>query len=427
MLERIRVQRDDPVIRPLLKTGKAYYILAGIMLILVLWFGYAWIKQLINGLILTDMRTPVGAAWGVYISNFVFFACIAHGGMAISAIVRLFNQETFKPVARMGEALTIIALILAGVSIVIDLGRPDRAMNMFLYFPERLTTSPLTWDLTVIILYFTLSSSYLWLTIRKDLAHYVSRFEKRGIIYKFLLIGYHPDQEAQISKIARWLSVALLVLIVMLSGGVIPWIFGLQAGRPGWFGAMAGPYFLTAALATSIAAVIIIAAVLRRTYKWHEIIKTNTFKWLSVLLGLLTHLYIYLTVAELITMRYEATHAESAVSEILISGEFSPLYWTMLIVGLALPGIALLFQMIRPRWFSIKITVISSIIILIAFWIKRFLIVVPSLLRPLLPFPSGTYQPSWVEWSIVVGIFALAVLLYMIFIKVFPILETDEK
>ena len=202
MLERMRVQREDPVLRPLVKTGKAYYILAGILLILVLWFGYVWVKQLIDGLIVSDMRTPVGAAWGVYIGNFVFFACIAHGGMAISAIVRLFKQETFKPVARMGEALTLIALIMAGVSIVIDLGRPDRAMNMFLYFPERLTTSPLTWDLTVVILYFTLSASYLWLTIRKDLAQYVSRFERRGLIYRFLLIGYHPDQEAQISKTA---------------------------------------------------------------------------------------------------------------------------------------------------------------------------------------------------------------------------------
>ncbi len=427
MLQRTRVQAEDPVIKPLLHTGRAYYLLAAIMLILVLWFLYAWVTQLVNGLVVTDMRTPVGAAWGVYIGNFVFFACIAHGGMAISAMVRVFNVKLLKPVARIGEILTAVALMMAGISIIIDLGRPDRALNMFLYFPERVTTSPLTWDLSVILLYFTLSTSYLWLTFRKDLLRYVSRFEMRGIIYRFLLIGYHPDQEVQINKSARWVSVALLVLIVMLSGGVIPWIFGLQSGRPGWFGAMAGPYFLTAAIATSIAAVILISAILRRTYKWHSYIKAETFKWLGIALGILTHIYIYLTVAEQITMRYSATHADAAVSEIIISGEFSPVFWTMLVIGMALPATALLAQIIRPNWFRVRTTVIAAVTILFAFWVKRFLIVVPSLLRPILPFPTGNYIPSWIEWSIIIGLFALTILLYMIVIKLFPVLELDEE
>ena len=157
MLQRMPRGQEDPVIRPLERNSRVFYVFMAILLILIGWFLYAWYYQLRNGLGVTDMRTPVGAAWGVYISNFVFFACMAHGGMAISAAVRLMKLNEYKVIARMGEVLTAVCILLAGLSIVIDLGRPDHAINMILYFPQRITTSPLTWDMTVIILYFTLS------------------------------------------------------------------------------------------------------------------------------------------------------------------------------------------------------------------------------------------------------------------------------
>ncbi len=427
MLQRITRTQEEPAIRPLLQTGTGFYVLAGILLILVGWFGYAWLTQLTQGLGVTAMRTPVGAAWGIYIGNFIFFACMAHGGMAISAAVRLLKLYNYKVIARMGEVLTAVALMMAGLSIIIDLGRPDRAINMVLHWPERVATSPLTWDMTVIILYFTLSTSYLWFTMRKDLLRYANRFARRGLLYRILLIGYLPEQEEEIERTAWWLSIAILILIVMLSGGVIPWIFGLQSGRPGWFGAMAGPYFLTAALATSIAAVIVIAATLRRIYGWQSYISPQIIKGLGVVLGVLTHLYIYLTIAEQFTMRYAASHAEATVSEILLQGEFAIIYWPMLVLGLALPAVLLVAQAIRPQSFSLGVTVVASILILVAFWVKRFLIVVPSLLRPLMPFPSGTYHPSWVEWSVIAGMLALAILLYMLFLKIFPIMESVEE
>ncbi len=427
MLQRVARRQEDPAVRPLLQNSRSFYVFVGMLLIMIGWFAFAWITQLSQGLGVTDMRTPVGAAWGIYISNFVFFASMAHGGMTISAAVRILKLERFKVVARMGEVLTAVAVMMAGLSIVIDLGRPDRAVNMILYWPERVATSPLTWDMTVIILYFTLSTSYLWLTMRKDLMHYADKFSRRGVLYKMLLIGYHPDQQPKVERTAWWLSIAVLVLIVMLSGGVIPWIFGLQSGRPGWYGAMSGPYFLTAALASSIAAVIIIAALLRKIYGWQAHIKPETLKGLGIILAVFTHLYIYLTIAEQLTMRYASPHGETAISELLLQGEMAPVYWTMLIVGLAIPAVLLLAQAVAPKRLGIGVTVTCSVFILAALWVKRFIIVVPSLLRPLMPFQSGTYHPSWIEWSIIAGVFAIAVFLYVIFLKVFPIVEIEEK
>ncbi len=427
VLQRRENTRVEQLLQPLLHTGRAFYVFIGILLVIIGWFGYAWFTQLTQGLGVTAMRTPVGAAWGVYISNFVFFACMAHGGMAISATVRLLKLKQYAPVARMGEVLTAVALTAAGLSIAVDMGRPDRIFNTILYWPQRIVSSPLSWDITVIMLYFTLSTSYLWLTMRKDLFSYASRFAKRGFLYRFLLIGYNPNQEVAIEKTAWWLSIALLILIVMLSGGVIPWIFGLLPARPGWFGSIAGPYFLTAALASSIAAVCIIAAILRRVYHWQSYIKPEIFKGLGVTLGILTHFYIYLTIAEQFTSAYAAPHGELLISEMLLQGEFALMFWSTMVLGFALPAIWLVFQAFRRTWFSLTGTIIASVVILIAFWVKRFLIVVPSLLRPLLPFPSGIYQPSWVEWSVTAGILALAVLIYVAYLKLFPIVELEEE
>jgi molybdopterin-containing oxidoreductase family membrane subunit len=414
-------------LRPLAHTGMAFYFLVAALLILVGWLGYTWYIQLTQGLVVTNMRTPVGAAWGGYIANFIFYVGLAHGGIAIAAAIRLFNLTKYQPVARIGEVLTVISLMMAGLSISLDMGRPDRIFNIIRYWPERVASSSLSWDVTVIILYFTMSASYLWLTMRKDLALCVNRFPKLRFLYKTLLIGYKPDEEKSIHRMTWWLSIAIVFLVVMLSGGVVAWIFGLLPSRPGWFSAIAGPYFLTAALSSAIAAVIVVSAILRRVFHWEKQMKTEIHSGLGAFLGVMTLFYVYLILAEQLTMRYAAPIYEFLISVKVLEGEFAPMFWPMLVIGFLIPAMTLIIQRVRPQFFSMTRTVIAAFFILIAFWIKRFLIVVPSLLRPLLPFPEGTYSPSWIEWSIIGGIAALAILLYTLFLKIFPILDLEEE
>lgn len=417
----------DPLLRPLDHSSKVFYVFIVVLLILMVWFGYAYLFQLAEGLGVTAMRTPVGVAWGLYISNFIFFVCIAHGGVAIAAAIRIMKLEKYKPIARIGEVLTVISLMMAGLAIVIDMGRPDRVFNIIIYYWQRLGESPLTWDITVVFSYFILSTSFLWLTIRKDLSICADKFRKRRWLYKPLLLGYRPDDEHKIERIAWWSSVAIVCLIVLLSGGVVPWIFGLLPSRPGWFGALAGPYFLTAAIASSMATVIVAATVLRRLFGWEEYIKRDIIKGLGNFLGVVTLFYLYLMLAEQLTMSYAGPHAESLISEILMQEGFALLFWFTTLVGFLIPSLILIAQAIYPRLFTVTGTFLVAILILVGFWIKRVLIVVPSLLHPLLPFTIGSYEPSWVEWSLILGLFATAVFLYTLFVKLFPIMELRDE
>jgi Ni/Fe-hydrogenase subunit HybB-like protein len=417
---------NDDLIRPIVSSGRAFYLVGLFFSIVVAWFLFAWYLQLTEGLAVTDLRTPVGPAWGVYIAQFVFFVGIAHGGIAIAAAIKLLKLKSLGPVARVGEVLTVISVMMAGLTITIDMGRPDRIFNLVLYWPSRVGTSPLVWDVTVIIIYLTLSTSFLWLTMRKDLAGMVSRFPKMAPLYRLLSVGYHPGEEAKVEKMTWWLSIAVCFLIVFLSGGVVPWIFGLLSSRPGWYSALAGPYFLTAAISSAIAMVLVVAGVLRTSYSWDKYIKPQVFKGLGTFLGVITLFYVYMIFAEQLTMQFSAPVSELLVSDSITTGPFASVFWPMLVLGFIGPALTLVAQAVRPKWFSLSRTVFASGAIVIAFWIKRFLIVVPSLLRPLLPFADGSYAPSWVEWSIIAGILSLGVLLFMAFVRLFPIIELHE-
>ncbi len=423
---------EESVLSPLIGTGKAFYLVGGTVLAIAVWFLYAYWVQLRTGLVVTGLRDwgmpLMGAPWGLYIGNFIWFVGIAHGGIAVSATARLLKLDKLRPIARIAEVLTVITLMMAALNIVIDMGRPDRVFNIIIYYGSRVLESPLVWDFTVILVYFILSTTYLYLTMREDLALLRQRFPRRWQwLYRPLLVGYRPEEKPKVEQIAWWLAICILTLMVLLSGGVVPWLFGLMGSQAGWFGAGQGPYFLTAALTSAIAGVIIIAAILRRAYGWGEHIKLEVFRQLGTLLAVLISLYLWFMLHEQLTMRYAGPTAELSISNALLTGRFAPIFWTMVVVGLFIPLAYLFVQAVSARAFRLWGVVTVSILIVIALWVKRILIVVPSLLYPRLPYPPGSYSPTWVELSIVAGTIAVAGLFYMLFIKLFPIMELGGK
>ena len=132
------------------KWSRGWFIFAALALVIAGLGIFAYSRQFVQGLAATglgDIGSPGGSAWGLYIAFDVYFVGVSFAGITIAALIRLLNLERLKPVARMAEVLTIVTLLMAGFNIVVDLGRPDRIMNMVLYYLERAPYSPLTWDL----------------------------------------------------------------------------------------------------------------------------------------------------------------------------------------------------------------------------------------------------------------------------------------
>ena len=133
----------------------------------------AFIYQFANGLVVTGMRNTV--MWGQYILFFMFFIGLSAGGLIVASAGRLFGVQTFKPITRLAVLEATIAVMLAGIFILPDLGRPERVLNILLH-PN--FTSPMVWDITIVLIYTALSMTYVWLYARADLA-------RRGSILAF--------------------------------------------------------------------------------------------------------------------------------------------------------------------------------------------------------------------------------------------------
>ena len=414
--------RQEKIMRPLLHTSREFWPFMVALTLITGVFIYAYMIQLTKGLGVTGLNDT--AIWGVYIVNFIYFIGLSHAGIAISAAVRIMKLYRYAPIARMAEVLTLASLMMAGLSIVIDLGRPDRSFLLVTKFAARIGSSPLLWDITAVATYLILSTTYLYLPMREDLRVCRDRMTGwRKKMYEITLPGYGEDEAPVIRRLAWWMAVTILPVMVMVHT-TVSWIFSLLSNRPLWFGAAAGPYFIAAAVASGIASVVVIAAVLRKLFHWEDILTPEIFRGLGNFHSIMTLNYHYMRLVEQVTARFAGPVGEFFVSEAWLFGEFATIFWSITTIGLVLPCIYLLIQAFRPGKINITMTAFVSLAIVIAMWFKRFIIIVPTLTvggSPLL-----AYTPSWVEIAILAGSFSALALIYTILLKLIPVIEMEE-
>jgi Ni/Fe-hydrogenase subunit HybB-like protein len=390
--------------------------------LLAIWFWgvYAYYTQVTTGLGITGMNRPV--YWGVYITNFVFFIGISHAGTLISAILRLSRAEWRRAITRMAETITVLVLFFGVGNILIDLGRPDRIANVLKHGRFQ---SPLLWDVTSISMYLTASSIYLYIPLIPDVALLRDRVLRGGWrwwFYRTLALGWTgtPRQHRILERIIAVLAVLVIPIAVSVHT-VVSFVFSMTI-QPMWHSAIFGPYFVAGAIFSGIAALIIAMAVLRRVYKLHDYIKDIHFNYLGLLLLLMALLWFYFTFAEYLTTFYGNEPVHMSVFWAKFSGQFAWLFWAMVVSCFIIPFIILCNSYTR----TVVGTVVASSTVIIGMWLERFIIVVPTLANPRLPYERGAYLPTWVEWSVTAGCFAAFILLYVIFAKLFPMVSIWE-
>ncbi len=223
-----------------------------------------------------------------------------------------------------------------------------------------------------------------------------------------------------------WLSVLIvpLVVIALSTEGLV---FGIQVGRPGWFGSLQGPDFLVLAAASGLANLIVLAAIVRRVLKDDPaLIGPRVFEWLGGLLLVATAVAVYFQIVELVTLLYATPGNERLLADALLRGPYAWVFWLglLLMVG----GLMLLVAQAVQRQWSLSLLVLASIAISTSAVAERYLTVIPSQTHGmLLPYEPGSYFPTWVEFAVVAGLFALGALLIGLFMKVFAIIPLNGK
>ena len=400
------------------KTGQIWTV--GLILVVVIGV-IAYIDQIIKGQIVTDMRDYV--LWGVYISNFVFFVAISFVGSLTAAILRLTNKSWRTPLVRIAEIIAFAAIIMAGITIILDMGRPDRLYNLFIH--ARLQ-SPITWDVVIITTYIAISALILYFPLLPDLAILKNRFDEKSILgklYRWFAFNWSGNEKQWLIQKKSIQIVAILIIpVALILQTVDAWLFSTTF-RIGWDSTNLGPYFIAGAMVVGVGGLISVTYVLRKYYKLEKYITELHFDKLGQLLVFACLIYLYFNINEYLLPAFTAPKAETAHLNELFFGHYSFLFWFVTIGGLILPIIILIF----PKGRKPLPLFIIAILVVITSWWKRYLIVVPALLHPFLPIQGvpeswHSYFPSMHEWAIVSGTLAAALLIITILVRYLPII-----
>jgi len=413
---------EETALAPVVRTSRWYYLWVAFLLAVIGWGLYAYSLQLRDGLIVTGMRDRI--SWGLYITTFVFFIGISHAGTLISAILRVTQAGWRTPVTRMAEFITAVALACGALFVIIDLGRPDRVLNVVIYGRWQ---SPIVWDVVSITTYLTASIMYLFLPMIPDLALFRDRLTGRvpawkSFIYRALAVGWEGNETQRRSiKSAITLMMVLIIPIAVSVHTVVSWIFAMTLREP-WNSTIFGAFFVAGAIFSGIAVLIILMAVLRKVYHLEEYITEKHFTYLGYLLAAMAAIMIYGNLSEFITTGYKLEGEGEFHFRQLFLGQFAGFYWYYFVGGLVLPIVLVLLPWTR----NIRGVVAAAVLVAVAMWVERYFIVVAGLRVPLMPYQPSNYAPTWVEWSVMAAGFALFGLLITLFVKLFPIISVWE-
>jgi len=425
-------KREEHLLSTLTETSRRFYLWVAVLLAVVLWGLYAYVQQIRSGLSVTGMRDQI--SWGLYITNFVFFIGISHAGTLISAILRVTHTEWRRPITRLAEAITVFALCIGAPMVIIDLGRPERLLNIFRYGRIQ---SPILWDVLSVSTYLAGCALYLYIPMIPDLAMLAEQPRlgaRRRRFYKKLSLGWtgSPTQWALLERSISVMAVVIIPLAISVHT-VVSWIFSMTL-RPGWNSSIFGPYFVVGAIYSGAAAVIFSMYVLRRVLRLQDYLEPLHFRNLGLLLLAFSLLYLYFNVNEYLTMGYKFEGIEKGYLTRLFFGDYAPLFWTVQAVGVFIPALLLMAVLGLKRHQSLIIpgVALASFLAIVGAWAKRYLIVVPTLSSPYLPgqripWEWTHYRPTWVEWSVTAAAVAVFLLIYALFSKLFPMISVWEN
>ena len=408
------------------KFNKIEIVWMVLLIIIILMGMVAYVDQVINGLEVTNLNDY--ALWGIYISNFVFFVATSFVGSAAVAILRLTNNTWRTPLVRIAEIISLAAIAMAGITIVIDLGRPDRMLNTFIYARFQ---SPITWDVIIIPTYLVVSFLLLYFPLLPDLAimkkHYKKSNPRLSKWYGKLSLNWSGSK---IQKSLQKNSITIIAIMIIPLGLMLQtidaWLFSTTY-RIGWKSTNFGPYFISGAFVAGVGALVVAIYLIRKMKNLEEYITEAHFDRMGKLLALACLIYLYFNANEYLIPAYASTVNEEIHLDTLFTGHYSNIFWFVTIGGLIIPIIILVFKKGRKPLPMLFV----GLLVVIASWWKRYIIVTPTLLHPYLPIQGvpeswRSYFPSLHEWLITASNLATALLIITLLVRYLPVVPIQR-
>ena len=417
---------DDQIIGAMWNPGRTYWYCVALAFLGVLVGASCWGYQIATGLGAANILHP--PMWGTYLTNFVFWVGIAHSGTLISAILFLFRASWRTTISRSSEAMTVFAVMIAGMFPLIHLGRVWLVYWILPYPNQRNLwpnfQSPLVFDVIAISTYLTVSVLFWYTGMVPDLATIRDRTKGlRNKIYGFFSLGFEGGSRVWRHYGTAYLLLAALATPLVISvHSVVSWDFALGI-VPGWHSTIFAPYFVAGAIHSGLAMVLALLIPMRKIFRFENLITMKVLEDIAktiILTGLIVG---YSYAIEHFMAWYGGGRAENDQYMWRMYGYYAWCFWVMVVCNAFVP-IALFFKKVRtsiPALFSI------AILVLIGMWFERLVIIVGSEAHEYDPYSWGVYPyPSLIEWGILIGSFSLFFFLFLLFAKFLPTIGIAE-
>jgi molybdopterin-containing oxidoreductase family membrane subunit len=368
-------------------------------------------------------------AWGFAIINFVWWIGIGHAGTLISAILLLFKQGWRNSINRFAEAMTIFAVVCAGMFPLIHVGRPwlgywllpyPNTMNVWPQF-----RSPLLWDVFAVSTYATISVVFWYIGMIPDFGTLRDRAESKfaQYVYGLLSVGWRGSVRHWMRyETASLLLAGLATPLVLSVHTVISFDFAV-AVLPGWHTTIFPPYFVAGAIYSGFAMVLTLAIPLRKYYGLDQLVTERHIDNMGKVMLATGFIVAYGYGMEVFMAWYSASHWEAFMMWNRMFGPMGWSYWVLIACNIVIPLSTLWWRKLRT---NIGFMFFISLVVNTGMWFERFVIVVTSLYRDFLPSSWGTYRATKWDYMTYVGTLGLFTALFMLFVRFLPMIPMSE-
>jgi len=381
---------------------------------------------IVTGVGVWGNNRPVG--WGFPIVNFVFWVGIGHAGTLISAILFLFRQKWRTSINRAAEAMTVFAVVCAGIFPGIHIGRVWLAYWLFPY-PNQMSMwpnfrSPLLWDVFAVGTYATVSALFWYLGMVPDLASLRDRAtgKLRQALYGLFALGWRGSaRQWHVYEVAYLLLAALATPLVLSVHSVVSFDFAVSV-LPGWHTTIFPPYFVAGAIFSGFAMVVTLMVPARAYFGLKDLITIRHLENMNKVILVTSCMVGYAYSIEFFVAWYGGSPYEQFA---FINRAFGPMawaYWTMVTCNVVVPHLFWFKKCRTTPW----IMLIVAVLVNVGMWFERFVIVVTSLARDFMPSSWGTFRPTAIDLLMFAGSFGLFFTLFLLFCRFLPMVAMAE-
>ncbi len=383
--------------------------------------------QIATGIGVWGLNNTIG--WAFDITNFVFWIGIGHAGTLISAILFLFRQKWRTTVNRSAEAMTIFAVICAGLFPIIHMGRPWLGHFVIPYPNTRGPLwvnfrSPLLWDVFAISTYFIISAVFWYIGLLPDLA--TARDRCQGPVKRRVLalasLGWNGSNHTWRRYESLYGLLAGLATPLVVSVHTIVSFDFATSVIPGWHATLFPPYFVVGAVFSGFAMVLTLMIVARKLMGYEEYITLGHIDAMGKVVLTTGSIVALAYATEFFVAWYSGNPYERYVFLNRATGPFKWAFWTMVSCNVITPQIFWSSKVRRTPW----MVFILCIFVNIGMWFERFVIIVTSLHRDYLPSSWAMYKPTFIEVATLMGSFGLFLTLFLLFCRVLPMIAASE-